>query len=153
MAKSNTDSPSLLYRSETNRVVAGVAGGLGEYFHIDPTIIRVIFILITIFGGWGLLIYIVLWILIPAKSQIGNSSSDHINQNIQELRLRAQEFASEIRNTPVESRPRFWLGIILIIFGLVFLMSSLNLISVIDFSKIWPLLLIFFGILILLKRN
>lgn len=55
-----------LYRSTENRQMAGVAGGLGEYFGIDPTLVRVGFALATLFGGGtGFVLYILLWILIP----------------------------------------------------------------------------------------
>lgn len=56
-----------LYRSRSNRVIAGVAGGLGEYLQIDPVIIRVIWILLFFAGGSGLLLYIIGWILIPER--------------------------------------------------------------------------------------
>ena len=56
-----------LYRSN-KKVIAGVCGGLGEYFNIDPTIVRVLWILITIFSmGLGIIAYIVCWIIIPEK--------------------------------------------------------------------------------------
>lgn len=55
-----------LYRSRTNRKIAGVCGGLAEYFNIDPTIIRVIAVLLLLPGGVpGLLPYIILWIVVP----------------------------------------------------------------------------------------
>ncbi len=56
-----------LTRSESDRMVAGVAGGLAEYFDIDPALVRILFVIIAIFGGGitGLLIYIVLWIIMP----------------------------------------------------------------------------------------
>lgn len=54
-----------LTRSTTDRMVAGVAGGLAEYFNIDPTLVRVLFVLLALAGGPGLLIYIVLWIVMP----------------------------------------------------------------------------------------
>ncbi|MFN2103235.1 MAG: PspC domain-containing protein [Candidatus Promineifilaceae bacterium] len=59
-------SDKQLMRSE-DRMVAGVAGGLAEYFDIDPTIIRILFVLLALFGGGflGILIYIVLWIIMP----------------------------------------------------------------------------------------
>ena len=55
-----------LMRSE-DRMVAGVAGGLAEYFDIDPTLVRILFVLLTLLGGGGLgiLVYIVLWIIMP----------------------------------------------------------------------------------------
>ena len=58
-----------LYRSRTNRVFAGVVGGLGEYFGIDPVLLRIIWILIVVFTGVfpGLLVYILSAFIIPEK--------------------------------------------------------------------------------------
>jgi phage shock protein PspC (stress-responsive transcriptional regulator) len=56
-----------LRRSRTDRKVAGVAGGLGRHFDIDPTIIRVAFVVLAIFGGAGLLLYGVAWLLVPEE--------------------------------------------------------------------------------------
>lgn len=58
-----------LYRSNTDRKLSGVCGGLAEHFDIDPTIIRLIFIFLTLFGGGGLLIYLICALVIP-KSPI-----------------------------------------------------------------------------------
>ena len=54
-----------LYRSNTNRKLCGVCGGLAEHFDIDPTIIRLIFIFLTLFGGGGVLIYLICALVIP----------------------------------------------------------------------------------------
>ncbi len=56
-----------LYRSVTDRQFAGVAGGLAEYFQVDPALIRIAFVLFTLLGGPGLLIYIILWLVIPEE--------------------------------------------------------------------------------------
>ena len=58
-----------LYRSNTDRKLCGVCGGFAEYFDIDPTIIRLIFVFLTLFGGGGLLIYLICALVIP-KSPI-----------------------------------------------------------------------------------
>ena len=52
-----------LRRSRTDRKIAGVAGGLGRHFDIDPTIVRVAFVVLAFFGGAGLLLYGVGWLL------------------------------------------------------------------------------------------
>lgn len=55
-----------LYRSTTNRKISGVCGGLGEYFNIDPTIVRVIFVILALPGGLpGVIPYAILWIVVP----------------------------------------------------------------------------------------
>jgi len=56
-----------LYRSKTNRQVAGVCGGLAEYFNLDVTLIRVLFVLLAVLGGSGLVIYIAMWIIVPKE--------------------------------------------------------------------------------------
>lgn len=63
----NTTPPyKKLYRSRKERMIAGVCGGLAEYFAIDPTWVRIIFILFFLVGGAALLIYLVLWLLVPS---------------------------------------------------------------------------------------
>ena len=54
-----------LLRSRTNRRIAGVCGGIGEYFNIDPTLVRVAFVVATLIGLSGILVYILLWIVMP----------------------------------------------------------------------------------------
>jgi phage shock protein C len=54
-----------LYRSRDERWLAGVCGGIGEYFDIDSTVIRVVFVLATFILGGGLWIYLILWIIMP----------------------------------------------------------------------------------------
>jgi phage shock protein PspC (stress-responsive transcriptional regulator) len=55
-----------LYRSRTDRKIAGVCGGLAEYFNIDPTLIRLIFIFLLLPGGLpGFIPYVIMWIIVP----------------------------------------------------------------------------------------
>ena len=54
-----------LYRSKKDRMIAGVCGGLAEYFNIDPVLVRLIALLFILGAGSGLLAYIILWIVIP----------------------------------------------------------------------------------------
>jgi len=60
-----------LRRSRDHRVVAGVCGGLGEYFGIDPVLFRVVVVVLALFGGWGLLLYVLAWVLIPEAPMPG----------------------------------------------------------------------------------
>lgn len=54
-----------LVRSINDRMVAGVASGLADYMNLDPTIVRLLFVLLALAGGPGLLIYIIMWIVMP----------------------------------------------------------------------------------------
>jgi len=53
------------YRSSKNKVIAGVCGGIGEYFEIDPTLVRIIWVVFTLCGGAGLLAYLLIWLFVP----------------------------------------------------------------------------------------
>lgn len=59
-----------LYRSKSNRIIAGVCGGIGEYLGIDPTLIRLLWILFSLSIGAGLLAYIIAWIIIPEEPSV-----------------------------------------------------------------------------------
>jgi phage shock protein C len=63
------DPARKLYRSRTDRKLAGVCGGLAEYFNLDPTLIRVLFIVLAVLGGSGIIIYLAMWILVPNQPQ------------------------------------------------------------------------------------
>jgi len=56
-----------LYRSKSQRVIAGICGGMAEYSDIDPTLVRVLWIIGTCIFGAGILAYLILWLIIPEK--------------------------------------------------------------------------------------
>lgn len=56
-----------LYRSRRDRMVAGVCGGLADYFQVDSTIIRLLFILFILLGGSGVLAYLIMWLVVPVE--------------------------------------------------------------------------------------
>ncbi len=59
------ESTKRFTRSRTDRTVAGVAGGLAEYFDVDATLVRLLFVVGTLLGGPGLVVYIILWLVMP----------------------------------------------------------------------------------------
>lgn len=69
MAKktTNTKQPKRLYRSKDNKIIAGVCGGIAEYFNIDPVIVRLIWVLLLFGYGFGIFAYLVAWIIIPQR--------------------------------------------------------------------------------------
>lgn len=68
-----------LYRSFHNKKIAGICGGLGDYFNIDPTIIRILWLLLLIFYGTGFILYLILWIVVPQESVSITSSTSSPN--------------------------------------------------------------------------
>ena len=83
-----------LMRSRTEVIIAGVCGGLAEYFAIDPVIVRLIFVLVTLTSGIGLLVYPILWLVMP-KADATTGGAQLFPHNAEEWRKRAQAFGEE----------------------------------------------------------
>jgi phage shock protein C len=77
MTEPSSNGTKRLYRIREGRVVAGVCAGLAAYFGIDPTLVRLAFALFTIFGGAGVLLYLVAWIVIPEDDGDGSSIAEN----------------------------------------------------------------------------
>jgi len=60
-----------MYLSDTDKKIGGVCGGIGEYFDKDPTLIRILFILVILFSfGFGIIAYLAIWMIVPKKPNI-----------------------------------------------------------------------------------
>lgn len=145
---------SRLLRSQSNRMVAGVCGGLGEYLGIDPTFIRIFFLLLVFGEGAGVLIYMVLWILLPAQGSAGGPEST-IQQNAEEISTRARELGQEM-SAGLRGNNRqvsLLVGVALVLIGSVYLLDNLNLawLAWLRFSTLWPVLLILGGAVLLYR--
>jgi phage shock protein PspC (stress-responsive transcriptional regulator) len=146
-----------LYRSVTDKMLGGVCGGLAEYFDIDPVIVRLIFVLAVIFGGSGILAYIILWIIIPQKPFIitpFNQTQTNPNTSGENL---GEEKKSENINFNIESavnnssNKSLYAGAFLILLGGIFLLD--NFVPHFHFGDFWPLVLIGLGIAIILNAK
>lgn len=58
-----------IHRSREDRIVSGLSGGLGRYLNIDPVIVRILFVVLTLFGGSGIVLYLIGWVAIPDEGQ------------------------------------------------------------------------------------
>lgn len=127
MAAKKNENESLaprVCRSGKNRVLAGVAGGLGEYFEVDPNLIRLIFVLLTLLGGSGLFLYAILWVFMPRCVS-----------------------APEPERADVS--PNRWFPVAMILLGVFFLLNNFGLLWWFSLDKLWPLILILLGISII----
>ncbi len=61
--------PKKLYRIPSQGMIAGVCAGLAEYLVVDPTVVRLIFVLLFLAGMSGLVIYLIMWLIVPIKSE------------------------------------------------------------------------------------
>jgi phage shock protein C len=129
-----------LYRSEKDRMLGGVCGGLGEYFDIDPTIVRLLFVLVTLFGGASIFIYIILWIIIPSKSTVGESTEAVISDNTKEIKDKLEKMAKK-------DETRVWLGVAVICLGGLFLLNNFFPIG----NFFFPIALICIGFFVMIR--
>ena len=83
-----------LIRSRNEVIIAGVCGGLAEYFAIDPVIVRLIFVLVTLTTGIGALVYPILWVVMPKAGATGQGAQ-LFPQDAEEWKRRAHEFGEE----------------------------------------------------------
>jgi phage shock protein C len=86
---------SRLLRSRTEVIIAGVCGGLAEYFGLDPVIVRLIFVLVTLTTGIGFIVYPVLWLVMP-KAGANVPSTPLFTQDADAWRQRVNEFGHEV---------------------------------------------------------
>lgn len=100
--------PKRLFRDPDNKYIGGVCGGLGTYFNVDPVWMRIIFLLMLFSGGFGLLLYIILWIIIPkARSAADRLSMRGERVNISNIEKTIREDLKDIkRNIENLSRDR-----------------------------------------------
>jgi phage shock protein C len=131
-----------LYRSKNDRVLGGVAGGLGEYFDVDSTLIRIIFLILFFSGGSGVILYLVLWLIIPSKPGRKIAGDQTIKENVDEIKSKAGKIS--------QRQGRQWLGILLLVLGFVFLLQNLGFFRIF-IGKLWPAVLILIGVAILFR--
>jgi len=139
------ETPNRLLRSHSDYMIGGVCGGLGKYFKIDPTLVRLAFVLLTLAGGSGVLVYFILWIVIP-REDIPNMQS---NLDGPEFGRRANLMGQEMQQmvTQPNTRAVKFIGIALIVLGLVYLIQNLNIPWLVWFNDklVWPVLIIVVG--------
>ena len=114
-----------LSRTENNSMLGGVCGGLGRYFSIDPVIVRLAFVLLTLAGGSGVLVYLVLWVLMPLDTQ----AASLVNLNPDER----------------QRRTSLLVGGGLVLLGILSMLGGVPVFTWLNFQDLWPLILIVVG--------
>ena len=87
-----------LLRSRNDRMIAGVASGLAAYLNIDPLFVRLGFLLLSFLNGMGVLLYLVLWLLLPNEDSAAPDARTQVRENVEEIQATAQDMAQRVRN-------------------------------------------------------
>ncbi len=141
-----------LYRSQTDRIIGGVCGGLAEYLRIDATIIRLLFVLFAFGSGVGVIVYFMLWVLLPVAGQGHIGERDTMRANADEMGQRMRTLGDDLGRGLRDPNPQTALivGAGLVFLGVVFLVDALDLpwLRWFNFGTLWPLALVALGLLV-----
>ncbi|MBC7264322.1 MAG: PspC domain-containing protein [Chloroflexi bacterium] len=146
-----------LVRRRSKRIIAGVCAGLGDYFGIDPALVRLVFVLWAILGQWAVAVYILLWVLIPEEGKEEADRGTTVRDNVREVVEEVQQFGSDVgamlrgEQTEASSQRIILLGAILVLLGLAMLANNLGLFAWFQLGRLWPLLLIIAGVVLLIR--
>ena len=139
------EEPHRIYRSRTDRQVAGVAGGLAEYLGVDPTLIRIVWLFSILFGGAGALAYLIMAVVLPEETPEHAANKPPVSRRGADVCA----WASHDSN-----RGLLWGGI-LVMAGILFLLSNFDIIPLralwrTFWQLFWPAVLIGVGVIMLL---
>ena len=144
-----------LARSQTDRMISGVCGGVAAYLGIETVWVRLFFVLMGMANGFGLLVYLILWIIVPEAGQESATTGQTVESGIEEVAGKAQELAQSVGEA-FRGGPNRQAGIIvgagLIVLGAIFLLDTLHIFDWLSFGRLWPLLLIVGGLALLVSR-
>jgi phage shock protein C len=128
-----------LYRSRKDSTIAGVCGGLGEYFNIDPTFIRIVAVLLIFADGVGIWGYLIAWIVMP-KKPLETAEVENAQQQDDQQQQETTSYAPWNKYLP---------GAILIVLGVFFIIRQHYWWW--DIERFWPLILIVIGVFLLMR--
>ena len=143
-----------LYKSRKDKVISGVCGGIGEYFGVEPVLIRVIAVLLFFFGGVGVIAYIVGMIIIPAEPFKADNNE---KKKTEKKETPKEEESSENKHIDTGA---LIIGIVFLIAGFMFLMRNFNFFDfhfwwVRDQIRLffWPGIFVALGVLLVFKGS
>jgi len=146
-----------LTRKTSDQMVAGVCAGLADYLRIDVTIVRLVFFALLFTEGIGVLLYVLLWIILPAEGvSEARTLEERVEQGADEFSERVQALGEDLRYGGTESSQKttLVLGAGLILVGLYYLLRVLpiRLPLWFDLEIVLPLIIIAGGVLLLVRR-
>lgn len=141
-----------LIRDRNGAILGGVCVGLGRYLNIDPVIIRIFFVLLTLTSGFGVLLYVILWIVMPREDKVTTENIEPMKP--EDIGERAKLMGSEIREVTSSSNPNLpiYIGVGLVILGGFAALKVLDIgwVQTIN-NMLWPALLVLAGIVLLVR--
>ena len=131
-----------LFRSEREKMLGGVCGGLAIYFNVDVVLVRLLWVLAVFLGGSGIPAYIIAWIIIPAGDSLENSFSKFRDEGTDTEGATGSDSGSKDQGNMMA-------GLIVIAIGVFFLAKQFM--PYFPWGKLWPIVLIIVGIVIMAR--
>lgn len=146
-----------LVRSETDKMVAGVCGGLAAYLNVDSVLVRFAFLMLVFASGIGLPLYFILMILMPSENNIMNAN--HSDSEMEDgIKINKEDIANLKSNdrsagAPSQSQGPIVFAIVLILIGFYLLAQNMGILGWINVSWLGPLLIIGIGLYVIFRRR
>lgn len=160
----------------SDRVLGGVCSGLARYFSIDPLLVRLVFVLLALASGAGVVLYLLLWLLVPEAGEPPREG-DVLGAGLRSVEADLRRLFGAPRSAfaaapgtggvppaapppgspaprmrPVHDHGGLWLGTLLIVVGAVLLAGSAGMMTWWNWAVMWPVLIIALGVLLLARR-
>jgi phage shock protein PspC (stress-responsive transcriptional regulator) len=148
-----------LYRSRADKILFGVCGGLAKYFDLDASLFRVLFVLLTLANGLGIIVYLAMAILVPLEpgETVAVNRGDKIKDLAAEVGAKTKSLAAEMKfDQSKKIYSRNAIGTVIIIIGVILLLKQVApfMINWINWGVIWPVLIILLGLyLVFMKKS
>ncbi|MEI7620247.1 MAG: PspC domain-containing protein [Candidatus Falkowbacteria bacterium] len=139
------------YRSRTDRIIWGVCGGLGEYFGVDSTLIRIAFILLAFGSGVGVMLYIILALLVPNSPEEKIKASEKVDVLAEELGDSAKKISDEMKKNS-DHHTRNIIGLIILTLGVAMLLKEAFHLYI-NWGLIYPFMIVLLGLYLLDSYN
>lgn len=134
-----------LMRSETDKMIAGVCGGIGAYLGVDSVFVRLAFLLLLFASGIGFPLYVILMIIMPSESNLDQPSSKVVQDNLDRL---GDDLGQGVRRVRRHSEGRTMAAVLLILLGVFLLFENMGWLSS---GIFWSLALIGLGLYLIFR--
>ena len=144
-----------LRRNPMNRVIGGVCSGLADFLGVDVALMRIAFVIAFLFASFGFWLYIILWIVLPESQQTTDNGQQSFGQSQGQSQSQSQSHSPQSESVSVsksESKVKsIFAGAFIILIGLLFLVN--NFIPINWVWKLWPLILVAIGVVMIVTAS
>ena len=131
-----------LTRSTTDRLLAGVCGGIAAYIGVDSVLVRAAFLVLLVASGIGLPIYLIMWVIMPLEGSLNKTGSAIMHDNFEDMGMTVSDSMNRLGHPGT-------VGVVLVSLGAFFLLTSLK----VQATFLVPALFIGLGVYWLLRQN